>query len=201
MTGLEAIIAKIINDAQTSADARIASANERAQQIRADRRQISENRREIRLNATAEQIKRIELRGQSSAKNESRALLLEKKNQLIDHVLTEALASLADTPAHVAFESIKSKVLACPIDQPATLILSEKDLNRIPKDFTEELSQQMRFPVSIQSDPGPFTFGCVVVCGEIEYDYSAEGMLYERRDELRDRINRILFSEESQGAN
>jgi vacuolar-type H+-ATPase subunit E/Vma4 len=201
MTGLDAIVAKIINDAQTSADARIASANERAQQIRADRRQISENRRELRLNSAADQVKRIEMRGLSSAKNENRALFLEKRNQLIDYVLTEALASLSDTPAHETFDIIKSKVLSCPIDQPASLILSEKDLKRVPKDFTEGLSQRTLFPVTIQPDPGSFTFGCIVVCGEVEYDYSAEGMLYERRDELRDRINRILFREESTGAN
>ena len=188
MTGLDAILAQIT------------VANEGAQKILCERTLAAETLSKQRLEAAAEQAKRIEIRGQSAAKNERRSRFLTERNRMIDEVLKQSLASLENTSSQEAFEQIEAYVLSCPIDQPVSLILSTGDVKRIPADFTEKLSEKLAFPITVNATPGKFTFGCVVVCGEVEYDGTAEGILYGRRDELRDLVNQILFSEESIGA-
>lgn len=200
MTGLDAILAQIITDANTQAEAKVNVANERAQIILSERTLAAETLSKHRLEAAAEQAKRIEIRGQSAAKNEKRSRFLTERNRMIDEVLKQSLASLANTSSQEAFEQIEAYVLSCPIDQPASLILSTGDVERIPDGFTEKLSEMLAFPITVNAAPGKFTFGCVVVCGEVEYDGTAEGILYSRRDELRDLVNQILFPEEPIGA-
>ena len=70
----------------------------------------------------------------------------------------------------------------------------------MPQDYAADLSAGLPAPVTVRPEPGDFSFGCIVVCGEIEYNGTAEGLMYEHRDEIRDLVYRILFSDEAKGA-
>lgn len=196
MTGLDAILAKIISDANIAAEMRITAANESAQKIQAEQVQKAEAHRTVLLESASLQAKQIENRGYSAAKTNQRNLLLAERNLMIDDVLQQALASLSSASTEESFGQIEAYSLACPIDQPATLILSARDLERMPADFPKNLSEKLAFPITVREKPGVFTFGCVVVCGEVEYDGTAEGILYDQRDKLRDLVNKTLFAEE-----
>ena len=200
MAGLDTIVDRIIEDAKAQAAIRIAAAKERASEIEDAHLLKAADTRAMRLKDAAGQAERIRFRGDSAAKTALRNALLNERNRLIGEAVQAAYQSLAELPPETAFGQIAAFAASCPIDRPSTLILSAKDLERVPRDFAEKLSAGLPWPVTIRPEPGDFTFGCVVVCGEIEYNGTAEGLMYERRDEIRDLVNRILFSDESKGA-
>ena len=200
MAGLDTIVDRIIEDAKAQAAIRIAAAKERASEIEDAHLQKAADTRALRLKDAAGQAERIRSRGDSAAKTALRNALLTERNRLIDEAILSAFQSLSEATAIEAFTQIASFAAGCPIDRPSTLILSARDLGRMPQGFAEKLSADLPFPVTVRPEPGNFTFGCVVVCGEIEYNGTAEGLMYERRDELRDLVFRILFANETKGA-
>ena len=200
MAGLDTIVDRIIEDAKAQAAIRIAAAKEHAAAVEDRHLLKAADTRAMRLKDAAGQAERIRSRSESAAKTALRNALLTERNRLIDEAVLSAFQSLSEVPANEAFAQIASFAAGCLIDRPSTLILSARDLERMPQGFAEKLSADLPFPVTVRPEPGNFTFGCVVVCGEIEYNGTAEGLMYERRDELRDLVFRILFANETKGA-
>ncbi len=199
MTGLEAIIKKIIEDAESAAASRLHAANNRASQIESEHLAKATENRSARLADAASQAERLEARGQSAAKTALRNALLAERNLIINEVIDEAFRSLSEVPAEEAFDQITAYVTGCPTESAVTVILSAADLARMPADFADVLSAKKNQTVTIRPEPGVFRFGCVVVAGEIEYNGTAEGILYDRRDELRDLVYKILFADPAEG--
>lgn len=200
MTGLDTIVERILEDSKAQAAIKIEAAKLHAAGIEEEHLRKAAANRAARLDDAAKQSGRIQSRGESAAKTALRNALLTERNRLIDEVIEAAYQSLSDVPAEVAFAQIASFVAGCPIDRPSTLILSARDLVRMPECFANTLSAGLPYPVTIRPEPGDFTFGCVVVCGEIEYTGTAESLMYERRDEIRDLVFRILFAAPVKGA-
>lgn len=199
MTGLEAILNKIIEDAEATAASRVNAARNRASLIESEHLAKAESNRMARLADAASQAERLQARGHSAAKTALRNALLAERNLVINEVIDEAFRSLSEVPAEEAFDQITSYVVGCPAESDVTVILSATDLARMPADFAGVLSAKTNKTVTIRPEPGVFRFGCVVVAGEIEYNGTAEGILYDRRDELRDLVYRILFAAPAEG--
>lgn len=200
MAGLDTIVDRIIEDSKAQAALKIAAAKERAAGIEDAHLQKASANRTQRLADAEKQAARIRSRGESAARTALRNALLTERNRLIDETVRAAFESLADAPPEEVFGQIRAFVASCPLDCPSTLILTARELGRMPQGFAEDLSAGLPYPVTVGPEPGTFTFGCVVVCGEIEYNGTAEGLMYEHRDEIRDLVYRILFSDEIKGA-
>ena len=199
MTGLDAILAKIIEDAEQLAASRRASAGDRAALLESEHIQRATQAGAARSADAEKQAQKIRARGQSTAKTYLRNAALAERNRLIDEVIEQAFQSLADVSAQDAFARIESFAKSCPIDCPAILILCARDLERLPVDFAARMSAAIAQPITVRPEPGDFSFGCVVVIGEVEYNGTAEGILYDRRDEMRDKVNAILFANSAEG--
>lgn len=200
MTGLDTIVDRITEDSKAQAALKIAAAKERAAGIEEEHLQKAAANRALRLAEAEKQAARIRSRGESAAKTSLRNALLTERNRLIDETVRAAYESLPDVPSEESFAQIRAFVTSCPLDRPSTLILSSRDLGRMPQDYAADLSAGLPAPVTVRPEPGDFSFGCIVVCGEIEYNGTAEGLMYEHRDEIRDLVYRILFSDEVKGA-
>ena len=200
MAGLDTIVDRIIEDSKAQAALKITAAKERAAAIEEEHLRKASAARTERLADAERQAARIRSRGESAAKTTLRNALLTERNRLIDEAAASAYRSLSDVPAEEAFGQITAFAASCPIDRPSTLILSSRDLGRMPQGYAEDLSAGLSYPVTVRPEPGDFSFGCIVVCGDIEYNGTAEGLMYEHRDEIRDLVYRILFSDDTKGA-
>ena len=199
MSGFEKILAKIESDAESNAALILAEAEIAASRIIEERMLVSQKREAERLETANVSANAILSRGKAAAEAERKRMLLAERNRLLNLVLSSALENLQSLPAETAFETIRSFVVACPLTENAEITLSQNDLTRIPKNFEEDLSASVGVNVAIRKTPGDFSFGCIVSSGEIEYNGTAEGILYDRRDELRDIANRILFANSTTG--
>lgn len=199
MSGFEKILAKIESDAESNAALILAEAEIAASRIIEERMLVSQKRETERLENANISANVILTRGKAAAEAERKRMLLAERNRILNLVLSSALEDLRSLPAEKAFEGIRSFVASCPLTGDAEVILSTNDLTRMPKDFEESLSACVGVHVTVRKTPGDFSFGCIVTSGEIEYNGTAEGILYDRRDELRDIANRILFANSTMG--
>ena len=73
------------------------------------------------------------------------------------------------------------------------LILNARDLSSISDDFSKRIAR-ISVGIRISDRPGDFEAGCILRCGPIEYNGTVDAIIYEHLDEIRDLINRHLFS-------
>lgn len=196
MSGLSNILTQIISDAKAAASARISRAEEEAQAILL--RKQEECALEVSgLIATEKaSLELLTAKSRSSAESESKRRLLEERVALIDEVLAIArtrAVSLSPTENEQMIERfVRSH--AFELTDDCELILNARDLASISDDFLKRLAQ-ISAAIRISDRPGDFDAGCILRCGPIEYNGTVEAVINDRLDEIRDLINRHLFSE------
>lgn len=196
MSGLNNILTQIISDAKAAASARISRAEEEAQAILL--RKQEECALEVSgLIATEKaSLELLTAKSRSSAESESKRRLLEERVALIYEVLAQARAravSLSPTENEQMIERfVRSH--AFELTDDCELILNARDLASISDDFLKRLAQ-ISAAIRISDRPGDFDAGCILRCGPIEYNGTVEAVINDRLDEIRDLINRHLFSE------
>ena len=195
MSGLDKILAKILADAKAKGELEIAEAQKKAAVYIAGDAADASELAEIRVvSAKAEAQSHIE-RSRSAAKLQTRRLLLQERNQIIDEVLADVKDSVYKLPDPEYFAMLQRFVLAHAQKDPGVLVLNRRDLSRLPEGFAASLSRELSMPLTISDTPGEFDAGCVLIFGEVEYNGTLDAIVSEKKDELRDLLNRELFAE------
>lgn len=195
MSGLDKILSTILADAKAKGDLEIAEAQRKADVFlaadAADAAVMAENRI---TGAKFEAQSHID-RSRSAAKLQTRRLLLQERNLIIDEVLAEVKDSVSALPNPEYFAMVKRFVLAHAQNEPGVLVLNKRDLSRLPVGFAASLSGELPQPVTISGTAGEFAAGCVLIFGEVEYNGTLDALINEKKDELRDLLNKELFVE------
>jgi V/A-type H+-transporting ATPase subunit E len=196
MSGLDSILTQIISDANATASVRISRAEEEAQAILL--RKKEESAREVSgLLATEKaSLNLLAAKSRSSAESESKKRLLEERVALINEVLALALARAEFLSPSENEQMIERFVRshASELTDDCQLILNARDLVSISDGFSKRLAR-ISEKIRISDRPGEFEAGCILRCGPIEYNGTVDAIVYEHLDEIRDLINRHLFSE------
>jgi len=195
MSGLDKILSKILADAQAKGQLEIAEAQRKADVFLAGDSADAADLAEKRVaGAKADAQAHID-RSRSAAKLQTRRLLLQERNQIIDEVLADVKDSVSKLPDPEYFAMLKRFVLAHAQKDPGVLVLNKRDLSRLPDKFAASLSRELPMPLTISDTPGEFDAGCVLIFGEVEYNGTIDALINEKKDELRDLLNRELFAE------
>lgn len=195
MSGLDKILSKIIADAQVKAEQEIADANQAAEVILAENSAAAAVQAEKRIaDANLEAEAYIE-QSRSAAKLQTKRAILQERNRIIDEVLVGVKDRIYSMPDAEYFSMLSNFILAHFQNEPGTIVLSSRDLARIPSGYSESLSDLLSVPMSISATPGDFDAGCILIYGEVEYNGTLSALLNEKKDELRDLLNRKLFTE------
>ncbi|NLT10976.1 MAG: hypothetical protein GXY06_00965 [Clostridiaceae bacterium] len=199
MSSLDLITNKIISDANASAASRIERANEEARLI-FERKAAAATLECERLRAEADiNLERLRFKSESAAKALSGKRMLTEKGRLIDDCILKAREIIVNMSTEEAFHMISKFVgqSLIGVHQPATLILSENDLKRMPSNFIEKLASDIGTAIMLSDQPGNFDAGCIVKCELVEYNGTPDALIREHLDQLSDTIGAILFSDES----
>ena len=195
MSGLDNILTQIINDAQTAASARISRAEEEARAILVRKQEEAAQEVSELLAAEKAALDLLAAKSRSSAESESKKRLLEERVALIDEVLaiarTRAMALSPSENEQMIERFVRSH--ASELTDDCQLILNARDLSSISDDFSKRIAR-ISVGIRISDRPGDFEAGCILRCGPIEYNGTVDAIIYEHLDEIRDLINRHLFS-------
>ena len=72
------------------------------------------------------------------------------------------------------------------------VLLNEKDMNRLPKDFLARL-EKCGVKAELSKTPCDIESGFILKCGDIEENMDFSAILSEKRDAIEDFINQELF--------
>lgn len=195
MSGLGNILTQIINDAQTAASTRVSRAEKEAQAILVRKQEEAAQEVSELLAAEKAALDLLAAKSRSSAESESKKRLLEERVALIDEVLaiarTRAMSLSPSENEQMIERFVRSH--ASELTDDCQLILNARDLSSISDDFSKRIAR-ISVGIRISDRPGDFEAGCILRCGPIEYNGTVDAIIYEHLDEIRDLINRHLFS-------
>ncbi len=195
MSGLDKILSKILADAQAAGELELSAARNRAAEILAADAADAAAQVEKRVSKAKSEAQALAERSESAAKLQTKRSLLQERNRIIDEVLGDVRLSVLSLPDQDYFKMLEHFVLSHAQKDPGILKLNNRDLSRLPEGFAAELSAKLSVPVTISGTPGEFDAGCVLIYGEVEYNGTLDALIYEKKDELRDLLNKELFAE------
>ncbi|WP_194608201.1 V-type ATP synthase subunit E [Clostridium vitabionis] len=198
MAGIDKIKDRILADARASADGTIEKA--RADGDALIREAEAEGNREAEkiLKKAETDAASISERTASAADMDRRTRLLSAKQQMIAGVLESAERALTSMPSDKYYPMLLRLLSRYAFSgRDGEMILSKKDLDAMPAGFAErvaEIAKAKHSSLTISRETREIGGGFILVYGGIEENCSLGAMFEARRDELSDRVGRILFS-------
>lgn len=194
MTSAEKILAGIIADSNAAAEQKKADARKEAQSI------IDDTNAQIALLAAetdkdiARQTALIEKIGASGASLILRDATLSVKSELIEETLTAAKEAILALSDREYFE------LLCAIAENSRVTSGELFLNErdIARDTTVLKNFLSGTQVVLSQKSVDIDGGFLLKNGDIEINASIDALIHEKRAELVDNINHILFNREGE---
>ena len=197
MTGLEKMISQIVEEANVSAEAKVAAAKAEAEEIvskaKAEAEKISE---EISGQSETDAQNYLE-RIKSSADLQRRTAILQAKQEVIASVLEKAYASLNDMEDDAYFAMIRKMLEKYALAEAGEIYFSATDLKRLPAGFEKEISDiaaKKGGALTLQKDSKEIENGFILVYGGMEENCTFRAMFNARKDDLQDIIQRELFA-------
>lgn len=194
MAGIDSIIDRILKDARESADARVVRAEEDAGKL-IEKKKAQAKEEEARMLKEAEAVIASQAKQQRATQNtKSQRRILTERVAMIDEIIAEAKKRIRSLPSAERLAMVKSFVLANSEGADGELILSEADKKDLPGSFLEELSKETNSTIKLSDRTGDFEAGCILICGDYEYNGTIDAIVADKENEIRDTINQVLFA-------
>ena len=193
MTGLDTILESIRKDGRENADAILAKARQEADEISAQGREDAQLRREEILRDAPQQAQDAADRVLSSAHREQRRILLIARQEIIQETLEAAEKSLFDY-----FTVLLGLAAKRALPQKGELVLGSRDFARKPADFEKKLQTVLPKGAELTVAPKPnpaIDGGFLLLYGGIEENCTFRALFDDKREELQDLTNQILFAD------
>lgn len=176
----EEVVREIINEAE----GKCAEINAQAE-IQAEKaaKSVSEN--------TKLKVKQIENASKSRCELEIRNSILRQRRIEIDKTFDELLNYLLSLNDAEYFSYIYKLAESLDVDQ-GVVYLNEKDLNRLPGDFSDNFKKS-GINITIDKTPVDINGGFILKNGNIEENMAFDSIIMSKRDKLEDIISRELF--------
>lgn len=189
MTSAEKILSGILDDANAAAAEKLREAETQASEILSDARAQADRITAERKAAAEAQAETLSATGKSGAALIVRDAALACRRELIDGVLSAAAEKLRHLPDEEYFDFLAS--VARSSGSGGELMLSDRDGGRNCALLREKLAGTA---ITLSEKTVPIDGGFILKNGEIEINASFEALIHEKRGELVDSVNRVLFS-------
>ena len=197
MAGLDNITNQIIADAEQNANEQLEEARQAAEKIIADAKDECQAMEAEAAAKEVEKEKLYESRGKSSAEQQRRTALLRAKQEIIQEVIDEAYATLKVQSVDVYFDNIEKLIRIYAFPEDGEIYFSKEDLLRMPTGFEKRILDAAKScggTLKLMKESRPISDGFVMVYGGIEENCTLKALIDAKKDELQDKVNRILFA-------
>jgi V/A-type H+-transporting ATPase subunit E len=193
MTGLESILLTIEQDARENAKHTVDTAKQEAEKILSQARLEADAQKDEAGQACGAKAKELMDRARSAAQLQQRRELLSVKQELISQVIQEAKQQLADLPAENYFEVLLKLAEKYATQSGGTMLLSSRDLGRLPASFQEQLSARTGKNITIGQEAASISNGFLLLYGGIDINCSFDALFEDLWEVLQDKVHAILF--------
>lgn len=197
MTGLDKMINQILDEANNSAKETLEEAREKAEEIMNQAREEANKKKDEILKKSQDEIETYKERAASSADLKRRTALLEAKQEIISQVLAQAYEKFISQEESQYFKCVEEMLEKFVLAQKGEIYFSQKDLDRMPSGFAkkaEEIAREKGGQLSLSETARKIDGGFILVYGGIEENCSIKAMFDSRKEELQDRVHKVLFA-------
>ena len=192
MNGSERILSRIRTDCDESVRKIETHAQHEHDRIIADAQHRADTQAAAVAEKTVQKRAQLETSSQSRAQLARRNALLKQRRKEIDTTVEELEAYLLGLGDNEYFEALY-RLAAKLRGKSGEIFLNKKDLERLPKNFTERM-EAAGVDASVSQTPADITGGFILKCGDVEENMEFAAIISAGRDEIEDLINRELFA-------
>lgn len=196
MTGLDKMISQILEEAQSLAKEREEKAVREAEAIREEAAQETAKQIEAIAQKAEKDVKDYQSRLKSADEQKRRTALLAAKQEIIAEVIEEAYRKFCSMESKDYFATIRTMLEKYVLPQEGEILFSRKDLENMPKDFPEVIARTAKEKggsLTISKETRNMDGGFVLLYNGIEENCSFRAIFDAKRDELQDRVHKVLF--------
>ena len=194
MAGIDSIIDRILKDARDAADARVARAEQDAEKLIAKKKDQAKEEEAKMLSDAQAVIDAQAKQNRATQNTKSQRRLLSERVALIDEIVEEAKKRIRALPKEERLAMIRDFVIASSEGDDGCLIVSAQDKADITDSFLLELSEKTNSKITRSDKAGDFDTGCILICGECEYNGTLEARVSDLESDVRDAVNQVLFA-------
>lgn len=196
MSGLDKMKSQILDEANHSADSKIAKAKANAEQILEQAKAEAAAQAEIISNKAQADADNYMQRIVSSCEMQRKQGLLRAKQSVIAGVLNKAYDEIVNLGTESYFDMIRRMLDKYVLPEEGEIYFSEKDLKRIPAGFEteiEKIAASKGGALKLSKEPKVMEGGFILVYGGIEENCTVKALFDAKRDELSDKVQEVLF--------
>lgn len=194
MNNSQAILDKILGDAQKIAASNIKTANDKAADIigKAEReaQEIEQKAKNEKKQATVDCLQRRT----TVAGIDAKKILLDAKTQVINSVFSATCDKIAALDKKAYLKFIES-ILCHGAQDGDVVVVSKNDKDRITADFIDGVAKKMKIKLSVKKEYGEFKSGIYIESKAYDKNYTVESEVDEVKDKLIGDLANILFKE------
>ena len=195
MTGLEKILSQIEYESDNRCCEMINKAKDKAKDIKAD---ANKQAKKIIADSDEAVTRKLDVSRQSAESSAQLAAsreILKAKLEIIDSTLERSLEVIKALPKKEYFEILKDLILKNARKGEGVLHLSQADTEKLPVNFVDSVNNAFKKGYKLTlGDSVNIDSGFVLVYGDIDINCSFDAIAAEKRDELRDALNALLFN-------
>lgn len=193
MSGIDKIIKQIESDTQAYCDEVIQNARIKADAVISDAEQEAEKIRASYREKATYMLLDISARAKSSAALEEKKAFLGAKQSVINEMINIALNKAKNLPDDEYFSLILQMIEKNSQDSRGIIFFSQKDLGRLPKDFSEKINKVSKGELVIAQEAIGIDSGFLLAYGGIEENCSFDAICRDKAEELSDKASSLLF--------
>lgn len=197
MTGLDKMINQILDEANSSANDTLEKARHTSQEIM-DTAKAEADKLEKEISAKSQaDIANFKDRMVSSNDLKRRTAILTAKQEVIADVLAKAYESIMSKGDAEYFDIIRKMLGEFTHAEAGVVYFSARDAERLPSGFekeAEEIAAKKGGSLAVSKETRNIDGGFVLAYGGIEENCSIKALFDSKKDELQDKVQRLLFS-------
>ena len=194
--GLEEILNQIKADANEEAADILAKAQDTCDSIK-ENAQIEIDKIETAGTKKAESEEKLLFsKIKSAAGMEAKQKYLEAKQKIISDIVNKAYNKMVNASDEEYFGYLIKMTEEYAQPAEGKMCLNKKDLERLPKDFQEKISEaanKNNGKLSVSNEPINIENGMILDYGDIVENCTFDAVFHNKKDDLQDEINRFLF--------
>lgn len=194
MSAEEKILQSITDDARVQADKIIREAELRAEKITEDAKASAKEYSAGVVSAALMKAQAIKKNAESAAELTVRDARLAKKHEEMSKTMDMALNKIVSLPDKEYFGLLAGLAKQNIFREGGVILLGAADLKRDLSVFDKLLSEN-GIKLQIEKVAANIENGFILKWGDVEYNFSLDAVIADKKNLLEDRMHRVLFAE------
>lgn len=197
MTGLEKMKSQILDEAKANADSKVTEAKKQAEELIAQAKEQAAKAVDVISQKSERQVVNHKERIASSVDLQKRTKVLAAKQEVIAEVLNKAYGTLTTMDSEQYFDMLIKLLEKYVLPQEGEIYFSSADLSKIPAGYEEKIQNtaaKKGGKLVLSKESKNIDNGFILAYGGIEENCTLKAMFDSKKDELSDKVHRILFS-------